>query len=57
MTTTATTNADPLAFDLSAPLKLPPDAPPLILSRLLKRYGRKLVLAGVDLEVPTGSVT
>src|SRR4051794_17525083 len=49
----------PTALDAPgrAALRLPPGAAPLILSGLLKRYGRKLVLGGVDLTIPTGSVT
>jgi ABC-2 type transport system ATP-binding protein len=30
---------------------------PLVIRDLMKRYGRKLVLGGVDLVIPTGSVT
>src|SRR3954447_5615543 len=44
-------------YDRPASFRLPPGAAPLILGGVLKRYGRKLVLAGVDLVIPTGSVT
>src|SRR5689334_10280792 len=45
------------SYERPASFRLPAGAAPLILGGLLKRYGRKLVLAGVDLEIPTGSVT